>query len=202
VKRGCRRTGRYVRSARRQRPIGWETALTYSRRYALFTLVAIAGEDDLDAPDLNGALPDPARSDRPDYQHAAENPAPASPPDAAIPAPFTPALAAASNYGRRKPVRPPRTPLTADHSLELREKLISELKGFTDTNALTVWAQRILVLKNQLTTADAQEVEAAFAITLNELDDDVAPIARRGCAYNQCWRSRRGRNDSVAIATH
>src|SRR5438067_2713474 len=28
-------------------------ALTYARRYALFTLVGIAGEDDVDAPDLN-----------------------------------------------------------------------------------------------------------------------------------------------------
>src|SRR5438270_5541747 len=28
------------------------TALTYARRYALFTLVGIAGEDDLDAPDV------------------------------------------------------------------------------------------------------------------------------------------------------
>ena len=33
-------------------------ALTYARRYALFTLVGIAGEDDLDAPDLDlGLLP-------------------------------------------------------------------------------------------------------------------------------------------------
>src|SRR6059058_6217705 len=41
-------------------------ALTYARRYALFTLVGIAGEDDLDAPDLNGgmgALPHPSPSD-------------------------------------------------------------------------------------------------------------------------------------------
>ena len=30
-------------------------ALTYARRYALFTLVGIAGEDDLDAPDLNAS---------------------------------------------------------------------------------------------------------------------------------------------------
>src|ERR671913_235672 len=30
------------------------SALTYARRYALFTLVGIAGEDDLDAPDLDG----------------------------------------------------------------------------------------------------------------------------------------------------
>ena len=34
-------------------------ALTYARRYALFTLVGIAGEDELDAPDL-GAEPAPA----------------------------------------------------------------------------------------------------------------------------------------------
>src|SRR5208282_1340054 len=40
-------------------------ALTYARRYALFTLVGIAGEDDLDAPDLTTpTVPDsgPTRS--------------------------------------------------------------------------------------------------------------------------------------------
>src|SRR6201993_520862 len=41
-------------------------ALTYARRYALFTLVGIAGEDDLDAPDLiTPAAPD-AKPERPD----------------------------------------------------------------------------------------------------------------------------------------
>src|SRR5580700_8165672 len=35
-------------------------ALTYARRYALFTLVGIAGEDDLDAPDLNTPRQQPA----------------------------------------------------------------------------------------------------------------------------------------------
>jgi hypothetical protein len=33
-------------------PHRMRAALTYARRYALFTLVGIAGEDDLDAPDL------------------------------------------------------------------------------------------------------------------------------------------------------
>jgi hypothetical protein len=33
-------------------------ALTYARRYALFTLVGIAGEDDLDAPDLTDSTPE------------------------------------------------------------------------------------------------------------------------------------------------
>src|SRR6187455_727975 len=38
-------------------------ALTYARRYALFTLVGIAGEDDLDAPDLeNPTLARPAKT--------------------------------------------------------------------------------------------------------------------------------------------
>src|SRR4029077_16461970 len=36
-------------------------ALTYARRYALFTLVGIAGEEYLDAPDLGGQ---PVRSER------------------------------------------------------------------------------------------------------------------------------------------
>src|SRR5215813_6388252 len=40
-------------------------ALTYARRYALFTLVGIAGEDDLDAPDLcDGVLSSSSAVDR------------------------------------------------------------------------------------------------------------------------------------------
>jgi len=42
-------------------------ALTYARRYALFTLVGIAGEDDLDAPDLPTPTTNPA-----DWQKAEE----------------------------------------------------------------------------------------------------------------------------------
>src|SRR5215204_4115943 len=38
-------------------------ALTYARRYALFTLVGIAGEDDLDAPDLPTSKPQEADLD-------------------------------------------------------------------------------------------------------------------------------------------
>src|SRR5271156_2226651 len=42
-------------------------ALTYARRYALFTLVGIAGEDDLDAPDL---LPPEQQASRPNEPKA------------------------------------------------------------------------------------------------------------------------------------
>src|ERR1700691_6240321 len=39
-------------------------ALTYARRYALFTLVGIAGEDDIDAPNLNTSTEQPSRSEK------------------------------------------------------------------------------------------------------------------------------------------
>src|ERR1700744_1060404 len=40
-------------------------ALTYARRYALFTLVGIAGEDDIDAPDLKAPTRKPVEPPRP-----------------------------------------------------------------------------------------------------------------------------------------
>jgi ERF superfamily len=45
-------------------------ALTYARRYALFALVGIAGEDDLDAPDL---LVDPSPTAAPDPSQSGQN---------------------------------------------------------------------------------------------------------------------------------
>jgi hypothetical protein len=139
-------------------------ALTYARRYALFTLVGIAGEDDLDAPDLNGGLgAHPAALDGLSQQVVAGGPRTDLPAKAAVIASSPPA---ASDNGRRKQIRPPRVLLTADHSAVLREQLISELTKFTDPDALTIWAKGSLTLKNQLTPSDAQEVETAFAAKL------------------------------------
>src|SRR5437868_6570645 len=93
-------------------------ALTYARRYALFTLVGIAGEDDLDAPDLNGARDLIGTAEA--SQHAGSSP---QPPGATAPA---------SNFGatpyprRGRPVRLPRVILAAETSLILREQLIAE----------------------------------------------------------------------------
>src|SRR3984893_13227605 len=53
-------------------------ALTYARRYALFTLVGIAGEDDLDAPDL-GAAPKPAAELQGPRDHGKQANGPAAP---------------------------------------------------------------------------------------------------------------------------
>src|SRR5689334_492316 len=45
-------------------------ALTYARRYGLFTLVGIAGEDDLDAPDLIAPTTASPRTEEPPIQNA------------------------------------------------------------------------------------------------------------------------------------
>ena len=61
---GSLRTGRSVPISETATPHRMGAALTYARRYALFTLVGIAGEDDLDAPDL--VAPVPTRLSEPD----------------------------------------------------------------------------------------------------------------------------------------
>ena len=79
-------------------------ALTYARRYALFTLVGIAGEDDLDAPDLNlkaGALTregDPSERDAAQVATAQADRTP-GPREGAVAA-FQPALQSPRTKGR------------------------------------------------------------------------------------------------------
>src|SRR5215510_108835 len=83
-------------------------ALTYARRYALFTLVGIAGEDDLDAPDLD-AIPKGGgeRSDdrRQSNGHAAR-----------AERPF--------RSGGKPPLAPARPVLAPEQSASLREDLV------------------------------------------------------------------------------
>src|SRR4051812_3697 len=138
-------------------------ALTYARRYALFTLVGIAGEDDLDAPDLHPGsdgpltlLSDEIRPNAVDGK-SAPCPPPNSEPRAATPP------------GRRRPIRAPRLILSAEHSRPVRERLIAELSRITEAEALTFWAGKILPGKNQLVTSDAEAVESAFVAKLTEL---------------------------------
>jgi hypothetical protein len=130
-------------------------ALTYARRYALFTLVGIAGEDDLDAPDLGGhtTKADAANADT-------EKPAvrPRGPLNGQSPE-FTVATIA-----RRKApaLRTPPLVLAAEPSAQLRDQLLTELAEIASTDAMTDWAHRRLPAKNTLGVADAQHVETAF----------------------------------------
>jgi hypothetical protein len=130
-------------------PHGLGAALTYARRYALFTLVGIAGEDDLDAPDLTPAV-DPsvsASASQAPNQHLQR-------PDK-----------------RCRPEKSSPAHLSSDASKTTQAQLISELDQLKDPEALASWAHRVLPLKNKLSTADAQAVEAAFATRLTALDE-------------------------------
>jgi len=159
--------------AETERPHRMGAALTYARRYALFTLVGIAGEDDLDAPDLPAAglsaeaqkNPQSARQyldglDQPTTQTASGMPVQPS-------------------NRRTRPERPKPPCLSQDASERLRRELISELEQLEGPEALASWAHRALPLKNQLSTADAQLVEAAFALRLTHLGESVPPSGRK-----------------------
>src|SRR5258708_4013597 len=122
-------------------------ALTYARRYALFTLVGIAGEDDLDAPDL-GAAPKaggdqlPGPDGRSSNGHA-----------------FAAGLHAPPGARRKTPLaRPTKPVLASDQSAVLRDRLVAEVDGLQSTEEATGWAHRSLPAKNTLTTADAEIV--------------------------------------------
>jgi hypothetical protein len=128
-------------------------ALTYARRYALFTLVGIAGEDDLDAPELPGGELSPAVG-------SPQNPV-------RQPAPLSTSKDAARASDRRTRVQGVRLPsLTEDASRHLLGRLISELDQLDDSEALASWAQRVLPLKDQLSGVDAQTLESAFTMRL------------------------------------
>jgi len=153
-------------------------ALTYARRYALFTLVGIAGEDDLDAPDLGAAADQPSGVNA---QPTVGNPIMADPPVQAD--------------AQRKPkfARPARPVLDPDRSAELRDRLVAELDGLKSADDAADWVYRRLPDKNTLITTDGGLVEAAFQVKLSTFGEDPyhgaiqetfqpAPEARRGGA--------------------
>jgi ERF superfamily len=127
-------------------------ALTYARRYALFTLVGIAGEDDLDAPDLCSAPPTTAA--RTGTGSGELLPPPRSD----------------GNGRTRAAARPASTPfLSSDESAALRDRLLGEIAGLQSVESATNWAQGALAAKNQLTASDAKLLEEGFEKRLSEL---------------------------------
>jgi hypothetical protein len=125
-------------------------ALTYARRYALFTLVGIAGEDDLDAPDLitpktpasiaeAGNKKDRLNGghERSIQQHSGRRPAKAIP-------------------------IPPKPILEPEASAALRDQLTAELSEITSTEEAADWAHRVLRAKNGLIAADGERIDEAF----------------------------------------
>src|SRR5215510_11827600 len=129
-------------------------ALTYARRYALFTLVGIAGEDDLDAPDLCDGPLSPSAVD------GSFKPKDGQP----RMLPRTPGNGHGRSGGRERAVI-----LDPEQSAALREKMLTELGNITSADLAAAWAREALVPKNSLSTTDAKLVEAAFERRLSEL---------------------------------
>src|SRR5262249_35171304 len=118
-------------------------ALTYARRYALFTLVGIAGEEDLDAPDLNsGSRPE-----------GTEGPAEA---EAKPTAGAVHRRALGRGANGKDGFRPT---LDATTSAALRDRLVHEVAGLNSADAAARWARTALSAKNALTAADARLLE-------------------------------------------
>ncbi len=128
-------------------------ALTYARRYALFTLVGIAGEDDLDAPDLNcQPVADPGVG------------APAAASDLA-------ASAAGRPAGRRNSSGHGQIILDLEASAEARDRLLREIIKLPSAEAAGEWARNVLPIKNTLTSRDARLIETAFAFRISALEE-------------------------------
>jgi hypothetical protein len=132
-------------------------ALTYARRYALFTLVGIAGEDDLDAPDLPGIKLDggtagPSNLEKPNG-HAA-------------------AIHSIPPHEKGSPRKPwPSVPiLDAEASAAMRDRLATEIAGLSSVDVAVEWARGGIAAKNTLTAEDAGALETAFRDRMQVLE--------------------------------
>jgi hypothetical protein len=143
-------------------------ALTYARRYALFTLVGITGEDDLDAPDLIGPV---AQTEKRSIESKSVG---------------NGGRPTRSNHraGRARANKfsspSPDSELSVALSASLRAELLREIEGLSAADDAALWAQRRLVAKNQLSATDAQQVEEAFAAKLALIHPQNASVSDHG----------------------
>jgi len=137
-------------------------ALTYARRYSLFSLVGIAGEDDLDAPDLN-VRPGPAGA-----ANGREDLARGSNAETFSVGPLARSRSVRDmTEARRATVVPVGVaPLRDQLSAVLRDELMGEVTKLRDDEEAAQWARRALAAKNSLSEAHARQVEEAFELKL------------------------------------
>ena len=140
--------------AETERPQRMGAALTYARRYSLFTLVGIAGEDDLDAPDLTDPNPkiENLRVNSKTASNGGQQTVPDRPPGC--------------GGGARKSSASLQSELSPALSASLRAGLLPEIERLGSADDAALWARRRLPAKNQLSATDAQQVEEAFAAKL------------------------------------
>jgi hypothetical protein len=150
-------------------------ALTYARRYALFTLVGIAGEEDLDAPDLDSA-------GKASAENEADRPVPFDQPPDRQPwaangfdqnrrgAGLAGGLPKPADRRNKAVAQPSRPILPPDQSALQRDRLLGEVACLRSGEDAAVWAQLSLPAKNTLTSDDAKIVEASFRAKIEALD--------------------------------
>jgi hypothetical protein len=137
-------------------------ALTYARRYALFTLVGIAGEDDLDAPDLIGPV---AQTEKRSIESKSVGNG-----DHPTSSNHRAGRARANKFNSP----PAASELSAALSASFRTELLREIECLGAADDAALWAQRRLPAKNQLSATDAQQVEQAFAAKLSVIQAQSA----------------------------
>src|SRR5215208_8536344 len=157
-------------------------ALTYARRYALFTLVGIAGEDDLDAPALASDAPEPwsggpSRPNGAAHDDVGHGPANENS-DKAAPR-LTPEV-----FGYHPGVKVPRRkrrdagkPRRVHRHLGQPAELILELAAIPDADALLRWTIAILPIRNTLPENAKQILDASFFERAKELGADADVLA-------------------------
>ena len=145
-------------------------ALTYARRYAIFTLVGIAGEDDLDAPDVVTCAPAAGRETDPTQDR--------------FPA----------RGSRNGPLLGTKKNATAvldpAQSAALRDKLLTEIANLTSAEFAVTWATGALGAKNSLIAAHAKLLENAFEQKLSGLSSGSGETSASESAATLGMRSQ------------
>jgi hypothetical protein len=131
-------------------------ALTYARRYALFTFVGIAGEDDLDAPNLNAQTPSSSESETPPLKELGRLNGGRQ----------LSSQRFAAGRGAKAATFHSKPNFDPEASATLRERLAAELNDVKSAEEAANWAHRILSDKNSLSAADATCIEEGFRAKL------------------------------------
>jgi hypothetical protein len=162
-------------------------ALTYARRYGLFTLVGIPGEDDLDAPDLMN--PSPETGNKTHSKSLGNGGQRTGASDRAT-----------RNRSRLASASPP-LELSAALSASLREELLREIEGIGSADHAALWAHRKLAAKNKLGAIDAERVEEAFKAQVASFAAVPAPELARADKLSVCRQEQPRAGDKRTLTS-
>ena len=141
-------------------------ALTYARRYALFALVGIAGEDDIDAPDLEHS----AIESGPERPGTHGTDALGGQREQEAQATLRSEQPIFGRITKQRTTKQSDGPLGSHASAASRERLIGEINSLSSSERAAEWVRRSLPEKNRLQVSDAAQVAAAFEAKLANVD--------------------------------